>query len=96
MKFASTRLLAADIKSMVGFYEKVMGFAQLVSFVLAGAGTAGNGGPTDGAVLQLHVDLNGRVAAAVQNLPSAHSGNRQGHRDPVPFGRLIRSSNPVV
>jgi uncharacterized glyoxalase superfamily protein PhnB len=25
MKFASTRLIAADIKSMVGFYEKVTG-----------------------------------------------------------------------
>ena len=61
-----------------------VGVAQLVGFVPARAGPAGDGGPPDGPVFQLDVDFDGRISAAVQDLAGIHSGNGQGHRDWLP------------
>ena len=50
--------------------------AQFPCFVHAGAGAAGNGGPAERAVDQGHVDLNGRIAAAVENLSGLNVNDR--------------------
>ena len=44
---------------------------------MPGAGPGGNRGPAEGAVGQDHIDLDGRVAAAIQNLAPAHLGDRR-------------------
>ncbi len=52
------------------FAEKLLriAVAQLPGFVYARAGAAGYGRSAEGAVGQPHVDLDGRIAAAVENL----------------------------
>ncbi len=47
--------------------------AQLQRLVGAGAGAAGHGGPADRAVVQDHLDLDGRIAAAVQNFAGVNA-----------------------
>src|SRR6185436_15660599 len=46
--------------------------AQLDRLELAGGGARGHRGAAGGARLQHHVDLDGRVAAAVDDLPRVH------------------------
>ena len=46
----------------------VVAVAQFPCLVDAGAGPAGNGRPAERAVGQRHIDLDGRIAAAVENL----------------------------
>jgi len=46
--------------------------AQLHCFSLAGGGAGGHGRPADGAPLQGHLHLHGRVAPAVQDLAGEH------------------------
>ncbi len=54
----------------------LFGISQFPSFVHAGAGAAGDRGPAKRAVGQGHVDLNGRIAAAVENLSGVNVNNR--------------------
>ena len=59
--------------------------AQLDGLVNAGAGAGGDGGAAEGAVGQDDVDLDGRVASAVEDLASVHLGDGCGrltHVDP--------------
>src|SRR5207302_146003 len=49
----------------------VVPVAQLQSFMGARAGAAGNGGATARALLQTHVDFQGRVAPAIEDFPRA-------------------------
>ena len=51
--------------------------AQLDRLVDSRAGPRGNRGPAERAVGQDHIDLDGRVAAAVENLAPAHLGDRR-------------------
>ncbi len=63
--------------------------AQLHRLVRAGRGARGHRGAAQGAVLEQHVDLDGRIAAAVEDF-AAHDINDDRHRQnsPVPFGSL--------
>ena len=49
--------------------------AQLNRLVRAGRGARGHGGAAQGAVLEHDVDLDGRVAAAVENFAADDGGN---------------------
>ena len=57
-----------------------LGVSQFPSFVHAGAGAAGDRRAAKRAVGQGHVDLNGRIAAAVENLSGVNVNNRT-HRN---------------
>ena len=50
---------------------------QLDRFVNSRAGSRGNRGPAKGAVGQYHIDLHGRIPAAVKNLAPAYLGDRR-------------------
>ncbi len=50
--------------------------AKFPGLVDAGAGAAGHGRAAEGAVGQFHVDLDGRIAAAVENLSGVDVYNR--------------------
>ena len=45
---------------------------QLAGLIDAGGGAGGNGSAADGAVVEGHFDLNGRIAAAVEDLASLY------------------------
>ena len=53
--------------------------AEFVSFVLTGRGAGRNRGAADGAVGEFDVDLNGRVAAGIDDFASVNSSNRGIH-----------------
>jgi len=57
--------------------------AQLDRLILAGGGARGHRGAALGAVIQLHIDLDGRIAATVEDLAAddIHNG---GHGAPLP------------
>ena len=65
--------------------------AQLDGLVRAGAGAAGDGGPADGAVGEDDVDLDGRVAAAVEDLAGVNAFDGR-HRRLSRLGQEARSS----
>ena len=54
--------------------------AQFDGLVGAGAGAARHGGAADGAVAENHVDLDGRVAAAVEDFAGVDRLNGGAHR----------------
>ena len=56
----------------------LVAIAQLDSLMRAGRGARGHRGAAEGAVLQQDIDLDGRVAAAVENFP-ADDGSDCGH-----------------
>ena len=58
---------------------RLVAVAQFPGLVDAGAGAAGHGRAAERAVGQLDVDLDGRVAAAVENLPGANVNNGRTH-----------------
>ena len=55
---------------------RLVAVAELDRLVDAGAGPRGDGRPAERAVGQDHIDLDGRVAAAVQDLAPADLGDR--------------------
>jgi len=57
-----------------------VGVTQFVGFVLSGAGAAGHRGPSHHAFLGRDVHLDGRVAAAVENLSGADFCDGCAHR----------------
>ena len=63
--------------------------AQLDRFVGAGGGARGNGGAAEGAGFQGHIDLDGRIAAAVENFARVDVGD---HRHGKPRGGLLALS----
>ena len=60
---------AAEVFRLVA----VSKFQRLVD---SGAGPAGHRGPSEGAVGQVHVDFDGGIAAAVEDLPGTDVYNR--------------------
>src|SRR5690606_8735657 len=48
---------------------------QFDGLMRAGRGAGGNSGPAHAAILQIHIDLNGRVSAAVENFARDDIGN---------------------
>lgn len=63
--------------------------AQFVSLMCAGRGPRRHGGAAEGTTRQHHVDLDGRVAAAVENFP-ADDGRNSGHAVPLDLSCLPR------
>ena len=57
--------------------------AQLDRLVRAGGGARGHRGAADGAILEAHVDLDGGIAPAVENL-ATHDVNDHRHRQILP------------
>ena len=55
---------------------RLVAVAKLPRLVDAGAGAAGHGGPAERAVGQFHVDLDGRIAAAIEDLSGTNVYNR--------------------
>ena len=55
---------------------RLVAVAQLDGLVGAGAGARGDGGAAEGAVGQDHIDLDGGVAAAVEDLAGVDGGDR--------------------
>ena len=55
---------------------RLVAVAELQGLVDAGAGPAGDGGAAERAVGQFHVDLDGGIAAAIENLSGANVYNR--------------------
>ena len=53
--------------------------AEFTSLVSSGAGATGNGSSADRPILSFDIDLNGRIASAVQDLASMHGSNGHGH-----------------
>ena len=64
--------------------QLLVAVAQLPGFVDAGAGAAGDGGAAERAVGQRDVDLDGRIAAAIENLPAVDIDDRA-HGELLPF-----------
>jgi hypothetical protein len=54
---------------------RLVAIAQLDRLMRAGRGAGGHGGAAEGAALQQHVHLHGRVAAAIENLARDDIGN---------------------
>ena len=59
---------------------RLVAVAEFPSFMHAGAGSAGNRRPAGAAVGQHDIDLDGRIAAAIENLAAANVNNRRTHR----------------
>lgn len=80
-----------------GFQHALAHIARLVAVALfhrlmgAGRGARGHGGAAHGAVLQRHVDLDGRVAAAVQNFTGINVDDG-GHVFSVPLVTMVGRS----
>ena len=70
---------------------RLVAVAELHRLVRAGRGAGRHGGAAEGAVLQRHVDLDGRIAAAVENL-AADDVDDGGHPRSKGFRRLPRRS----
>ena len=51
---------------------RLVAVAQLPRFVHAGAGAAGHGGGADRVVVERDIDFDGRIAAAIENLPAVN------------------------
>ena len=54
---------------------RLVAVAEFPRLVHAGAGPAGHGRGADRTVVQLHVDFDGRIAAAIENLPAVNVYN---------------------
>ena len=59
---------------------RLVAVAQLPGFVHAGAGAAGHGGRADRVVVERDIDFDGRIAAAIENLPGVNI-NDHAHGD---------------
>ena len=70
---------------------RLVAVAQLDRLVRAGRGAGGNGGAAERAVLQRHIDLDGRIAAAVEDF-AADDVDDGGHAR-LQVRRLLRRSS---
>ncbi len=54
---------------------RLVAVAQLPGLMHTGAGAAGNGGRANRVIVQSYIDLDGRIAAAIENLPGVDIDN---------------------
>ena len=93
---ASTPLtLATALVTPFAEIPLLVAVAQLDGLVDAGAGPRGDGRPAEGAVGEDHVDLDGRVAAAVKDLAPANLGDRGDVTDSWFFYRSLNAVGPL-
>src|SRR5262249_29228339 len=76
-EFAGERLVHVFNGFQDPFAEKDLGvaIAEFPSLVNPGARSAGNSGPAERAVDERHIDLDGRIAAGIENLPTVDVDN---------------------
>ncbi len=70
--------------------------AELARFVLTGAGAAGHGGGADRVVVERDIDFNGRVAAAIEDLPSVDINDHAHGELPFLSVEYVRWVNELV
>ena len=88
MPISSSAILSLTLATAFGTplprYTCLVAVAQLPGLVDAGAGPAGDGGAAERAVVERDVDLDGGIAAAIENL-AAVDINDHAHGEETPF-----------
>ena len=67
--------------------------AIIPGFMLAGAGSTGNGGPAPGSIFKPDIHFDSGISTTIEDFPTVHVSNR-GHVLPLPRSGNYRGSNP--